>query len=873
MPGGNGNNNGNNGGTNNGSDDDDVIDATENRINGGDGDDTILGTDEADRINAGDGDDVITGGAGNDTIYGNDGNDTAIFSGDIRDYSFSDGKGNAFIVDGDDGVDTLKHIDTLVFDNYTLNLDGSNNAALIDNHAVTVSEDGDGTVDLLSGAWDYEDDALTVTSTSAGTLDGSNLTFDAAGSFDYLAVGETAEVTVDYTVSDGTDTSNGTVTVTVTGENDGPVAADDSATTGENTAIMVDVLANDTDVDLSDTHTVDSVSVSSGGGTAAIVDGQVQWDPGSDYDYLAVGESVDVELEYSMSDNNGGSSDASVTITVTGTNDAPELASGGSGSVTAVAVEAGDGEAAPLVFTVEQYTGYQSNVLTSLQNYAANNAADYTAETNVIDFTDDPGGFSGEIPGSSPWPAAEATGASGTSGINDIFFARITTEFSVAEGDTYTFRTYNDDGVFLMVDGQLIISDTGYHPEAPFEGSITLTPGNHTIELFFYEYGGEASLELSVRNSTGEYELLGAIGGIAGPGDTTLTDSGTLDFTDADLSDGHTVSTEAAGTGYLGTFTAYISDPSTGDGSGEITWDFEVDNSALVSLGEGESLVQTYNVTVTDENGDSTTETVTVTLEGTNEAPEASGVGTTGSVTEDSGAGQIAAGTVEATDVDATNELVWSGDAVGSYGSVTVDDDGNWEYTLDNDNAAVQALNADSDPLQDTFTLTVSDGFTTTAEEITLTINGADEPVVPEISEGNLVAGGSAIGSVAQAGFYNSANPDHSDFWYVNLEAGTVVTIRVDRIEAALDPALFVFQGAIDDPLDYFGTSIDFGSEDGYIGFADDQIPHPGPFGDPLFTFTVPETGLYTLIVTNYLSGGDHGGDFEFDYQISVGVA
>ena len=872
MPGGNGNNNGNNGGTDNGSDDDDVIDATENRINGGDGDDTITGTDGADRINAGDGNDVITGGAGNDTIYGNDGNDTAIFSGDIRDYSFSDGKGNSFIVDGDDGIDTLKHIDTLVFDNYTLNLDGSNNAALIDDHAVTVSEDGDGTVNLLSGAWDYENDSLTVTSVSAGTLSGSNLTYDAADSFDYLAVGETAEVVVDYTVSDGIDTSAATVTVTITGENDGPIAVNDSDTTGENTAIIVDVLANDTDVDLSDTHTVDSVSINSGDGTVSIVGGQVQYDPGTDYDYLAIGETAEVELAYTMSDNNGGTSDAIVTLTITGENDAPELAGGGSGSVTQVAVEADSGEAGPLVFTVEQYTGYQSNSLADLQNYAANNTANYTAETDVIDFTDDPAGFSGEIPGSSPWPAADATGASGTGGINDIFFARITTDFSVANGDTYTFRTYNDDGVFLMVDGQLIISDTGYHPEAPFEGSITLAPGAHTIELFFYEYGGEASLELSVRDSSGEYQLLGAVGGLAEPADPELTDSGTLDFTDADLSDSHTVSIEATGSNYLGTFSAFVSDPSEGDGSGEVTWDFAVNNSAIASLGEGESLVQTYDVTVTDENGAETTETVIITLMGTNDDPVASGVGTTGTVTEDSGAGQVAAGTVEATDVDASDELVWSGDAVGSYGSLTVDADGNWEYTLDNDNADVQALDAASDPLLDTFTLTVSDGFSTTTEEVTLTINGADEAAVPEISEGNLEAGGSAVGSVAQAGFYNSANPDHSDFWYVQLEAGTVVTIQVDRIEAALDPALFVFQGAIDDPLDHFGTSIDFGSEAGYIGFADDEIPHAGPFGDPLFTFTVPETGLYTLIVTNYLSGGDHGGDFEFDYQISVDV-
>ncbi|SDD34547.1 VCBS domain-containing protein [Kordiimonas lacus] len=863
---------GGNGGVDNGTDDDDVIEATENKINGGDGDDVIVGTGNADRVNAGDGDDTVTGGAGDDTLYGNDGSNTAVFSGDVRDYTFEDGRGNAFIVSGDDGTDTLKHFDRLVFDNFTIDLTG-NNAPLVDDHAMTVSEDGDGSLDLLAGAWDYEGDEMTVTGASAGSLDGSSLTYDAAGSFDYLAVGETAEVVVDYTVSDGTDSSAGSVTVTVEGANDGPVAADDAGSTDENTAITMDVLANDTDVDLSDTHTVDSVSVSSGGGTASIVGNQVQWDPGSDYDYLAAGESAVVELSYSMSDNNGGTSDATATITVNGVNDAPEFAGGDSGSVTAVAVEPDAGEAGPLVFTVEQYTGFQSNNLATLQNYAATHAANYVGETEVIDFTDDPGGFAGEIPGSNPWPAAAATGSSGTGGINDVFFARITTDFSVSEADTYTFRTFNDDGVFLMVDGQLIISDTGYHPEAPFEGSIALSPGDHSLELFFFEYGGEASLELSVRDSSGSYELLGAAGGLAGSANALLTDSGTLDFSDADLSDGHSVSVADGGAGYLGTFVATISDPSQGDGSGQVSWDFTVDNDALVALGEGESLTQTYDVTVSDGNGGEATETVTITMVGTNEAPVVSGVGTTGEVTEDSGDGQVATGTVEATDADASDDLDWSGDAVGTYGTLTVDADGNWEYTLDNSNPDVQALDGDSDPLQDVFTLTVSDGISDATEEVMITINGTDEPEIPEISEGNLEAGSSAIGSVAQAGWYNSADPDHSDFWYVALEAGTVVTIQVDRLESALDPALFIFQGVIDDPLATFGTNIDFNSEPGYIGFADDEIwRSDGPFGDPLFTFTVQETGMYTFIVTNYLSGGDHGGDFQFDYQISVDV-
>ena len=63
---------------------------------------------------------------------------------------------------------------------------------------------------------------------------------------------ETATVTINYTVTDddGTrQTDDGTLTITVTGTNDGPVAQADTANTNEN-GLTVDVIANDTDPDV-----------------------------------------------------------------------------------------------------------------------------------------------------------------------------------------------------------------------------------------------------------------------------------------------------------------------------------------------------------------------------------------------------------------------------------------------------------------------------------------------------------------------------------------------------------------------------------------------------------------------------------------------
>ncbi|MBI2783817.1 MAG: tandem-95 repeat protein, partial [Gammaproteobacteria bacterium] len=77
--------------------------------------------------------------------------------------------------------------------------------------------------------------------------------------------------TYTYTVNDGTSTSNtATVTVTVT-----PTAVDDLTSTGPNTPIDIDVLANDHGTSL----TVQSVTAPPSGGTATIVANEVRYTP------------------------------------------------------------------------------------------------------------------------------------------------------------------------------------------------------------------------------------------------------------------------------------------------------------------------------------------------------------------------------------------------------------------------------------------------------------------------------------------------------------------------------------------------------------------------------------------------------------------
>ena len=70
-----------------------------------------------------------------------------------------------------------------------------------------------------------------------------------------------------YTLSDGTATATGTVTISVTAVNDAPTAVKDTATTATDTAVDINVVANDTDVE-GDTLSVTSVTSPSNGGAA-----------------------------------------------------------------------------------------------------------------------------------------------------------------------------------------------------------------------------------------------------------------------------------------------------------------------------------------------------------------------------------------------------------------------------------------------------------------------------------------------------------------------------------------------------------------------------------------------------------------------------
>ncbi|EPI5806711.1 tandem-95 repeat protein [Vibrio parahaemolyticus] len=124
------------------------------------------------------------------------------------------------------------------------------------------------------------------------------------------------EDTFTYIVTSGGVSESTTVNVDVTPVNDAPVAKDDIATTQEDTAVTIDVLPNDTDVD-GDKLSIESASVPKEQGTVEVVNGKLVFTPAENFN-------GDAEITYTVTDGQL-TDEAKVTVTVNPVNDAPTI--------------------------------------------------------------------------------------------------------------------------------------------------------------------------------------------------------------------------------------------------------------------------------------------------------------------------------------------------------------------------------------------------------------------------------------------------------------------------------------------------------------------------------------------------------------------
>jgi VCBS repeat-containing protein len=183
--------------------------------------------------------------------------------------------------------------------------------------AVTTAEDTPATIAVLANDSDIDGDPLAVTAVTQGS--NGNVVVNGNGTVTYTpAANFHGTDSFTYTVSDGNGgTATATVAVTVTSVNDAPVAADDTATTNEDTAVAIAVLLNDSDVD-GDALAVTAVSPGANGAVTFTASG-VSYTPAVNF------HGID-SFTYTVSDGNGGTATATVTITVTSVNDAPVAA-------------------------------------------------------------------------------------------------------------------------------------------------------------------------------------------------------------------------------------------------------------------------------------------------------------------------------------------------------------------------------------------------------------------------------------------------------------------------------------------------------------------------------------------------------------------
>ncbi|HGS5217983.1 TPA: tandem-95 repeat protein [Vibrio parahaemolyticus] len=241
-------------------------------------------------------------------------------------------KGNGTLVDNGDGTwtftpqidddtevsftfDIIDDEDLVVSGSANLDILPINDAPNAKNDVITTEEDTAVTIDVLVNDSDVEGDVLSIQSASVPSEQGSvgivdgKLVFTPAENFN-------GEATITYIVTDGDLTDEANVTVTVTPVNDSPVAVDDTTSIQEDTAVTIDVLTNDTDVD-GDKLSIESASVPKEQGTVEVVDGKLVFTPAENFN-------GDAEITYTVTDGEL-TDEAKVTVTVNPVNDVPTI--------------------------------------------------------------------------------------------------------------------------------------------------------------------------------------------------------------------------------------------------------------------------------------------------------------------------------------------------------------------------------------------------------------------------------------------------------------------------------------------------------------------------------------------------------------------
>ncbi len=647
-------------------------------------------------------------------------NADALDAGDIVTDTFT------YTVTDGTGTDTA----TITF---TVKGDDDNPVGVNDTGAV--NEDATLSVNAGSGVLSNDTDAdasssLTVAGINGGTvgqaLNGTYgiLTLNSDGSYSYVANGRgedalahnaTATDTFTYTVSDGagtTDTAD--LVITVTGV--GPLGSADTATATESQTLSVNtaggVLTNDTGGDtesLAVTNVSSNGTSNSGAAGAGVLGtyGTLTVAADGSYTYIAntaaaealdAGDSVTEVFTYTVKDDDDkNSSTATLTVTINGANDA------------IVAVDDTDSvnEGATISRTVSD-------------------PQELDHDDTDVDGDDASGNFTITDIRTGP---KDGTGTDGTVG--------------VALTGEYGTLTVNADGSYTYVadqtkSDQLVTGQTGTDT---FTYTVSDGTATSTASLTFTVTGINDNDPVAVDDT----DSVNRDATISRAADTTFdinaddtdADGETLTITEVrtgQVEGGGRGGSDSVGTTLVGTYGTLTLNA---DGS----YTYAADQDAANSLKRGDSAIDYFNYTVSD--GSRTdTGVIAITVNGISDPP----VPVDDTLAIDAGA----TGTKNASKGVLTNDTDPDGDSLtvdtirtgeesgtgtsgtigsplsGTYGDLTMNADGSYEYKANN----AKALNP-GETATEYFTYTATDGESSVEAQIAITVTGQNDP--PEV--------------------------------------------------------------------------------------------------------------------------------------------
>jgi len=544
---------------------------------------------------------------------------------------------------------------------------------------------------FLQNDADVDGDTLTIASVSATSANGAVVTMDGSGNVTYnprdaaaidaLSEGQELLDTFTYTVSDGQGgTDVGTVTLKITGLNDAPTANDDAFDASPTETLNLTVVqlgANDVEIDQQDVLIISAVDAASSKGAVVTLngDGTVTYDPTGVAEFAALGpgQTATDTFQYTISDGQGGTSSAVVTITVTGANQAPTPIDDD------VATDADDvlSVAAPGLLANDTDPDAGDTLTVVAETITSTLGASVTLNADGS-FSYDPTAVAALI----ALPAGQTTQDSFTYTVRDVVGAEATAIVSItvtgvndapqAGDDT---GATSEDALLSAAPGALFANDSDPDTNDTFEAELT-TPttalgakvGIMNNGSYFYDPRDSAQLQALKAGETVEdtftYTIKDAAG-LTATATVTITVTGVNDApvavddaddtpedvilvapagtllandTDADADDTLTVVAE--------TITSSRGATVTLNADGGYTYN-PLDAKTLRTLKEGETAVDTFSYTLRDAAGAEATATVSITVTGSATDTTAPAISVSGvTVVENAGSPTMLAFTV-----------------------------------------------------------------------------------------------------------------------------------------------------------------------------------------------------------------------------------